>query len=82
MRIQILRSRSGGQYIRPNADEIAALIVGGEGTEEINSYIIVRKLDGNLQRIYGTHPSYMALQYPLLFPYGTDSWGRGIPFAR
>jgi len=24
----------------------------------------------------------MALQYPLIFPYGIDSWGRGIPLAR
>jgi len=44
--------------------------------------IIIRQLDSNLQRIYGTHPSYMALQYPLVFPYGTNSWRLGIPLAR
>jgi len=44
--------------------------------------IIVWQLDGNLQRIYNAHPSYMALQYPLLFSYGTNSRGLGIPLAR
>ena len=42
----------------------------------------VCQLDANLQWIYGTHPSYMTLYYPLLFPYGTYSWGMGIPLAR
>ena len=82
MRIRILQSRPRGQYLRPTADEVVTLIVGGEEADEMGGIIIVRKSNGNLQRIYGTHPSYMALQYPLLFPYGTDSWGRGIPFAR
>ena len=27
-----------------------------------------------LQRITKLHPSYMSLQYPLLFPYGEDSY--------
>jgi len=73
MRIRIRRSRLGGQYLRPTADEVTTLIVGGEDGHEMGGDIIVRQLDGNLQRIYSTHPSYMALQYPLLFPYGTDS---------
>ena len=34
---------------------------------------------GQLQRITETHPSYMALQYPLLFPYGEDGWRINIP---
>jgi hypothetical protein len=30
--------------------------------------------EGGLQRINELHPSYMALQYPLLFPYGEDGF--------
>ena len=61
MRIQLLRSCLGRQYLKPTADEVAALIVGGEDGHELGGDIIVRRLDGNLQWIYGTHPSYMAL---------------------
>ena len=39
-------------------------------------------MDFDLQRICGTHPSYIALQYPLLCLYGTNNWGMGIAFAR
>ena len=49
MRIRILRSRPREQYLKPTADEVAALIVGGEDAAEMVGDIIVRKLDGNLQ---------------------------------
>jgi len=62
----------------PTVDEVAALIVGGDHGREEERDIIVRKMDGSLQRIYETHPSYMPLQYPLLFPYGTDGWSLNI----
>jgi len=71
----------GGQYIRPTADEVAALIVGGEGAEATSHDIILRTVAGNVKRLYGTHPSYMALQYPLLFPFGTDGCVHGIPLT-
>ena len=79
LRIRIIQARPGRQYTRPTADEVAALIVGGEHTDGETRDIIVCKIDGNLQRIYETHPSYMPLQYPLLFPYGTDGWSEHIP---
>ncbi|KAJ0458162.1 hypothetical protein HanIR_Chr15g0782001 [Helianthus annuus] len=31
-----------------------------------------RDRDGVLKRISELHPSYLALQYPILFPYGDD----------
>ena len=79
MCIRIITTRPRGQYIRPTADEVAALIVGGEGAEATGHDIILRTVAGNVKRLYGTHPSYMALQYPLLFPFGTDGWVRGSP---
>ncbi|KAK9280663.1 hypothetical protein L1049_014360 [Liquidambar formosana] len=81
LKVQIIQSRGGRQYIRPTTNEIAALIVG-DGTEDVgNRDIVVCKSDGTLQRIDETHPSYMPLQYPILFPLGTDGWCRCIPFA-
>jgi len=49
------------QYIRPTTDEVVALIVGGEGAEAVGTDIILRTVIENVRRIYGTHPSYMAL---------------------
>ena len=42
MRIWILRSRPGGQYLGPTADEVAVLIIGGEDGHEMDGAIIVR----------------------------------------
>ena len=72
--IRIIKARPGRQYTLPTVDEVAALIVGGDVGGEEHRDIIVRKIGGNLQRVYETQPSYMPLQYPLLFPYGTDGW--------
>ncbi|XP_028107811.1 uncharacterized protein LOC114306727 [Camellia sinensis] len=81
LHMRILSSRDGRQYTRPTTTEIAALIVGDGSESTTNRDIIVRKLDGHLQRINETHPSYMPLQYPLLFPHGTDGWRRSISFT-
>ena len=42
MRIWILQSHPGGKYLRSTADEVAALIVGGEDGHKIGSDITVR----------------------------------------
>lgn len=79
LQIKLIRAREGRQYDQPTANEVAALMVG-DGTEDLgNRDVILQTLDGRLQRIDETHPSYMPLQYPLLFPYGTDGWTPGIP---
>ncbi|PIN26452.1 DNA helicase PIF1/RRM3 [Handroanthus impetiginosus] len=80
LQICILHSRSNRQYIRPTANEIAALIVGDDVNSTRCRDIIVCKNNGYLKRISETHPSYTPLQYPLLFPYGTDGWRIGIPY--
>uniref|UniRef100_A0A803N417 ATP-dependent DNA helicase n=1 Tax=Chenopodium quinoa TaxID=63459 RepID=A0A803N417_CHEQI len=81
LRIKLIRAREGRQYIQPTTSEVVALMVG-DGTEDIgNRDIILQKVDGELQRIDETHPNYMPLQCPLLFPYGTDGWRVGIPKA-
>ncbi|KAL4596305.1 hypothetical protein ACB092_12G154600 [Castanea dentata] len=58
----------------PVTSEIAALIVGDFNIESSDRDIIVENRSLGLQRINGTHPSFMALQYPLLFPYGEDGY--------
>ncbi|KAG5566136.1 hypothetical protein RHGRI_001911 [Rhododendron griersonianum] len=82
LRVRILSSRGGRQYTKPNTNEIAALLVGDGFESGANHDIVVQKLDGHLHRINETHPAYMPLQYPILFPYGTDGWKRSIEFTQ
>jgi len=58
------------QYEMPSADELAMLIVGDYSIENYKRDIIVTSKKHGLQQISIYHPAYMALQYPLLFPYG------------
>ncbi|XP_030964293.1 uncharacterized protein LOC115985491 [Quercus lobata] len=82
VRIRLIRSRNSGerQYDLPVTSEIAALIVGDFNIESSDRDIIVENRSLGLQRINGTHPSFMALQYPLLFPYVEDGYMLGIPY--
>ncbi|VAH01467.1 unnamed protein product [Triticum turgidum subsp. durum] len=68
------RSSDGRQYNLPTASEIAALIVGEQTGENVGRDIIVENKDKQLQRISELHPSFMSMQYPLLFPYGEDGF--------
>nr|XP_045088159.1 uncharacterized protein LOC120970143 isoform X2 [Aegilops tauschii subsp. strangulata] len=68
------RSNDGRQYNLPTASEIAALIIGEETGENVGRDIIVENKDKQLQRISELHPSFMSMQYPLLFPYGEDGF--------
>nr|KAJ0226239.1 hypothetical protein LSAT_V11C100049790 [Lactuca sativa] len=70
------RERDGRTYNLPTASEVAALIRD----------IVVETKTGFLQRISELHPSYLPLQYPLLFPYGDDGYSvdilhRGLSFT-
>ena len=59
-------------YAPPTASEAAALIVGDIGEYNRQRDIIIEHRSGGLKRINDLHPSFMAMQYPLLFPYGED----------
>ena len=81
LKLRIIHSRNNRQYIQPTSNEIVVVIVGENNGQISHRDIILFPRDGNLQRISEIHPSYMPLQYPLLFPYGTDGWRCGINFA-
>jgi hypothetical protein len=80
LRLRIIESRStdGREHNLPTCSEIAAIIFGDIGVENAHRDVIVDYKEGRLQRINELHPSYMALQYPLLFPYGEDGFRLGI----
>lgn len=68
------------QYNRPNTPEIVALIIGDFGNNIGKRDIVINCKTRGLQRISELHLLYMALQYPLLFPYGEDGYHEKIPY--
>ncbi|KAK4597272.1 hypothetical protein RGQ29_015015 [Quercus rubra] len=83
LRLHLIGSRTtdGREYNMPTCSKIAAIIVGDIGAENSHCDIIIELKEGGLQRINVLHPSYMALQYPLLFPYGEDGFRLGILYS-
>jgi len=70
----------GPQFSLPSTDELACLVVGELTLETPCRDIIVRGRGAHLQRISSLHPAYMALQYPLLFPFGERGFQLGVPY--
>jgi len=75
------RKTDGRTYNLPTASEIAVLIVGDIDNLEKNRDIIVELHCGMFQQINELHPLYLALQYPLLFPYGEDGFRENIQLS-
>ncbi|RZC25470.1 hypothetical protein D0Y65_004248 [Glycine soja] len=65
--------KDGRTYNVPIVPEVAALIVGNFDANSKRD-IIIETQHGQLQRIHELHSSYLALQYPILFPYGEDGY--------
>lgn len=78
LRLIANRFTDGRQYNLPSCSEVAALLVEQSSRGESHRDIIVQHKMAGLQRITELHPSFMALQYPLLFPYGEDGYRMGI----
>ncbi|XP_072064478.1 uncharacterized protein [Arachis hypogaea] len=69
----------GRQYNLPSSSEVATLLVDQyTNEEECHRDIVIEHKKTGLQRITEIHPSFMALQYPLLFSYGEDGFRTGI----
>ncbi|CAN6348259.1 unnamed protein product [Urochloa humidicola] len=84
LRLRLLhdRSKAAPQYSVPTGSEIAALIVGDFSEEAKTPDIIIQERGGDLRRISNLHSNYMALQYPILFPYGEEGFKLGIKYSR
>ncbi|XP_052619879.1 uncharacterized protein LOC111900667 [Lactuca sativa] len=68
------KEQDGRTYNLPSSSEVAALVVGDICDSIEKRDIVVQTSSGLLQRISELHPSYLALQYPLLFSYGDDGY--------
>ncbi|KAL0319836.1 UNVERIFIED_CONTAM: hypothetical protein Sradi_5245100 [Sesamum radiatum] len=80
VRLRFIRTRKkdGRQYNLPTTSEVVALIVGDGQQSRGTCDIVIKERGKGLQRITELHPSFMAMQYPLLFPYGEDGFRMDI----
>ncbi|XP_062182104.1 ATP-dependent DNA helicase PIF1-like [Phragmites australis] len=83
MAIRIIGAREGDpvQYNSPMCNELALLVVGDFSVETYKRDIVVQCFDGKLHQISALHPALMALQYPLLFPYGDRGFQVGVRYV-
>lgn len=83
--LRLLKSRptrGNQQYSLPTCWELAMLVVGDMSNINGERDIIVELNSGVLKRISDLHPSFMALQYPMLFPYDEDGFHPNICYVR
>ena len=81
--IRIVGPRDGDppQYSLPATEELAMLVVGDFGPEAFERDIVVQTRAGELKQISALHSAFMALQYPLLFPYAERGFQIGVLYA-
>lgn len=75
------QKNKGRQFDLPTAEETAGLIIGNLEETSGERDIIIEYKSSHLQRISSLHPHYMALQYPIFFPYGEEGFYLGIPYV-
>jgi hypothetical protein len=64
----------GDIYSAPVASEVVGLVVGDIGMTDVGRDLIIEDHASNLQQINEDHCKFMAMQYPILFPYGEDGY--------
>ncbi|KAG2544672.1 hypothetical protein PVAP13_9KG177801 [Panicum virgatum] len=75
-------TQHGNIYSDPVTSEVVGLVVNDLGTTEEGRDLIVQDHSCQLQRVKETHCKFMAMQYPLLFPYGEDGFHENIKYRR
>jgi hypothetical protein len=69
------------QYNLPSGGEIATIVVGDCSNAKYTYDVSVHNRGFGLKHVSCLHPCYMALQYPLLFPYSEHGIHLGIRYA-
>jgi hypothetical protein len=64
----------GDIYSFPVASEVVGLVVGDIGHTDVGRDLIIEDRSSRLQQINERHRKFMAMQYPILFPYGEDGF--------
>ncbi|KAL3618575.1 hypothetical protein CASFOL_037657 [Castilleja foliolosa] len=73
-----LYSNVGDRRYEPSASGTLGGIVYAEDSNASKYDIVVHNKDGAPHRVSKLHPSYMPLQYPLLFPFAEPGWSTDL----
>lgn len=74
--------KHGDIFNAPVASEVVGLVVGDLGTSDIGRDLMVEDKAGNLRKVKEDHCKFMAMQYPILFPYGEDGYHQNIAYRQ
>nr|GEX00948.1 DNA helicase [Tanacetum cinerariifolium] len=66
------------EYELPTGDMLGAIIYEPGPDTNMDFDIVIDRRIGQPQRVSKLHPSYMALQFPLLFVYGEDGYSKDM----
>jgi hypothetical protein len=66
----------------PVATEVVGLVVNDLGLSDRGRDLVVEDRSSHQQRVQETHCKFMAMQYPLLFPYGEDGFHEKLKYRR
>lgn len=70
----------GDIYSAPVTSEVVGLVVGDIGSTDVGRDIIIDNRSSGLQQINEKHCKFMAMQYPLLFPYGENGYHEDLTY--
>ncbi|CAH9106191.1 unnamed protein product, partial [Cuscuta epithymum] len=76
------RHSEGRTYNMPSVNEVAALIEGDFDVNKKERDVLLQTKTEALQIISELNPSFLGLQYPLLFPYGQDGFREDVLLTR
>ncbi|GJU06645.1 DNA helicase [Tanacetum coccineum] len=62
------------EYELPTGDMLGAIVYEAGPEADMDYDIVLEERSGHPQRVHKLHPSYMSLQFPLLFLYGEDGY--------
>lgn len=82
LKLRLLSKQAGDSrpFDNPVSNNIGGLIIVDIGDALSERGVIIKDHSYHFQRISKTHPKYMSLQYPLLFPYGEDGFHDAMPW--
>lgn len=79
LRHEAASKQNRGTHNRPSSSEVACVLITPPNAGKIiGRDIRVETKSGSIMDIPDWHPCYMALRYPILFPFGEQSWHENI----
>nr|GEX50438.1 DNA helicase [Tanacetum cinerariifolium] len=77
-KIRLYKTKGARGYELPTLNTLGEMVFESGITDNANFDVIIQHRDGSTQKVNKLYPSYMSLQFPLLFIYG-QPWRDTIP---